>query len=263
MGRPPWTRTRACSTQSSSTRWAAPTISALRARAPRRKAGASSSQPLPGAPSRSSGPTSTWANSSSKSLSPVMLSSGRAVMPARSIGSTSAVGPAAARPSTITSVATCASGTKSLRPVRRPGAATGRASASGSSRPDSSSTASVQIRSPSARPGSSVPGAAAAGRGQRGGGDDRARDEGARAAGASQLLHQRQRVPDRASAAAQLRRDQQPRPSERRDLLPEVGREAPRVEGQLLHALGRAALLEEGPRRLLQDLLRRREREVH
>jgi hypothetical protein len=98
-------------------------------------------------------------------------------------------------------------------------------------------------------------GAPPAGRGQRGGGDDGAADERAREAGAPQLLDEGERVTEGAAAAAQPGRDQQARPAEHRDLLPEIGREAARVERNCLHTFDRAALLEERARRLLQELL--------
>ena len=253
MGRPPCTRTRACSTQSSSTRRAAPAISALRASAPDAQGGRRSARASPGAPSRSSARISTSANTSSKSLSPVMLSSGCTVMPARSIGSRSAVGPAGPLASTITSVATWASGTKSWRPLKRPG----------SSWAEPSRSASVQMRSPwrgrrasraraGPRPGRAAMVATTAlamnGLGKH------ARPSSSTSASASA---------DAAAAAPEVRRDQEPGPAERRDLLPEIGREAPGVERQLLHPLGRAALQEEGARRLLEELLGGREGQVH
>ncbi len=111
--------------------------------------------------------------------------------------------------------------------------------------------------------GEQVPGAPALGPPERGGGDDGARDERAWEAGATELLDQREGVGDAAAASSELWRDQEPGPAERRDLLPEIGREAPGVERQLLHPLGWAAVLEEGARRLLEELLRRREGEIH
>ncbi len=111
--------------------------------------------------------------------------------------------------------------------------------------------------------GEQVARAPALGPAERGGGDDGARDERAREARAAELLDQRERVGDAAAAAPEVRRDQEPGPAERGDLLPEIGREAPGVERQLLHPLGRAALQEEGARRLLEELLGRREGQVH
>jgi len=104
---------------------------------------------------------------------------------------------------------------------------------------------------------------ATAGQPERGGGHDRARHEGTGEARAAQLLHERQGVGERGAAAAVLRGDQQAGPAQGRDLLPEVGREAARVERQLLHPLGRAALQEERARRLLQERLRGGEGEIH
>src|SRR6185503_1045751 len=111
--------------------------------------------------------------------------------------------------------------------------------------------------------GEERPGPPPAGFGQCACRDDRARDERPRHARAPHLLDERQRVTDGAAAAAQLDRHEEAGPAERGDLLPEIGREAPRVERELLHALGRAALLEQGARRLLEQLLRPREGKIH
>ena len=83
IGRPPCTRVRACSTARSRTRWAAPTISAVRASAPAVSPAASASAPPA---SRSSAWTSTASNVTSKSFSPLSVSSGSRAMPRRSAG---------------------------------------------------------------------------------------------------------------------------------------------------------------------------------
>src|SRR4029077_21161300 len=111
--------------------------------------------------------------------------------------------------------------------------------------------------------GQQVAGAPALGRAERGVGDDGVGAERAREAGAPELLDQREGVGDAAAASPELWRDQEPGPAERRDLLPEIGRAPSGVERQLLHPLGWAAVLEEGARRLLEELLRRREGEIH
>ena len=189
---------------------------------------------------------STSASSSSKSLSPVMLSSGCAVMPARSSGQQEGGWPGGGLPE-HDHVG------RHVR-VRDEQLASGEAAGrhDGQGQPRRVESSRLLEHGERADPlahrqgGEQCVGASSAGRGQRGGGHHRARDERAREAGAPQLLDEGQRVADGAAAAPQLRRDQEARPAERRDLLPQIGREAPRVECPLLHALGRAALLEKG-----------------
>src|SRR5499426_694241 len=154
MGRPPWTRVFACSTASSSTRCAPPTISAVRASEPARSAGVRSASPSPTPPSRSSGPTSTPSNVTSKSFSPLIASSGRRATPGRSVGTTTRLGAPPTRTATTSSSARCASLTKSLRPLSRPGTAHASVTASGANEPSSSTSARLTMRSPAARAGS-------------------------------------------------------------------------------------------------------------
>src|SRR5499426_3304320 len=119
-GRPNCLRPFACSTAISRIRWAQPTISAARARAPAWSAGRSASHPRPAAPRRSSGLSSTAAKLTSQGRSPAMASIGRTEMPGARASSKKRFKPEAPRVATISSSATCASFTKSLRPESLP-----------------------------------------------------------------------------------------------------------------------------------------------
>src|SRR3989442_737954 len=183
MGRPPCTRVFAYSTASSSTRWAAPTISAVRAsapacRAPRRAADE---------PRRSSALTAAPSNATSKSFSGPMTPSGHRAMPRRSAGTRRG----------------CVS------PPPRAGAAS----------------------APAPR--------------------------------AAHRLDEQDDVEQRALAAAELGRNQQPLPAELRHAPPQGVVHASRIERHALHPLGRTVLLQEVARGGDEQLLGGRGTKVH
>src|SRR5215813_207211 len=152
-GRPNCLRPFACSTAMSRIRWAQPTISAARARAPAWSAARSISQPRPGAPSVSSPRSTTSAKLTSQGRSPAMASMGSTVMPGRRASSRKRFRPEPPRVATISSSATCASFTKSLRPVTRPPGSPGSVIDLSSIDALSSASASAPMRSPRARAG--------------------------------------------------------------------------------------------------------------